>query len=152
MLPLLWNSTISPMGADATPVPPCQACGSITALELAVVPRDDAVDVDDDAGALGPGPLEEGHHLVGPLADVTLEHAATDGHLPVVVGHELGPAHQLDALELLVGVAGLDERGDLRVALAVEDLHDLVVGHPDEVTALHAGILTHRQGGSPAGR
>src|SRR5918995_235647 len=122
MLPLLWNSTISPMGADATPVPPCQACGSVTTLELAMVPGDNAVDVDDDAGALGPGPLKEGHHLVGPLADVSLEHAATDGHLPVVVGHQLGPAHQLDAPELLVGVARLDERGDLRVALEVADL------------------------------
>src|ERR671910_9231 len=121
MLPLLGNSTISPMGADATPVPPFQACGSVTTLELAAVPGDDAVDVADAAGALGPGPLEERHHPVGPLADVTLEHAATDGHLPVGVGHQLGPPHQLDAPGLRVGVPRLDERGDLRVPLEVAD-------------------------------
>src|SRR6266508_460137 len=93
-----------------------------------MVPRHHPLDVDHDAEPLGPGPVEEGLHLLRPLADVPLEDAAADLHERLAVLDDLGPADQLDALQVLVHVAGLDQAGDLRVALEVEDLLRASVG------------------------
>ena len=51
---------------------------SVLAAELAVVPGDDPIHVDDHAHPLGAGALQEGLHSLGPLAEVALEHDGED--------------------------------------------------------------------------
>src|SRR5690606_582658 len=115
---------------------------------------DDAFRADDDTHPLGTGALQVRLHLVGPVADVALEDAAADGHRPLVVGHDLGPADDLDALQLLVALPRLDQAGDLRVALQVADLLRLAVGPerrvvPDEPVPhrheVDRAVVVHRR-------
>src|SRR6516162_7095671 len=107
--PLLANSTISPMAATLT-LPE----ESVGAAELAMIPADDALDLDHDAEPLARLGLDEGEALVGDGSGVALGHGGADGNDLVLVLDDATGAEQLGAAQLVVGLAVLHQGRDLR--------------------------------------
>src|SRR3546814_4588291 len=100
----------------------------VRTLELAVVPRHDAIGADPHAEALRPALVDERADLVGDLTEVPGVDRLADGHDLVVLAHHGAAAHDLDALQLGVLLAALHQAGDSRRPLEVADLLAIAEG------------------------
>ena len=104
-----------------------------------MVPAGDVVDVEDDTDALGGLSLEERQRRLAEHGRAVVLHADRLADLEdlVVVVDDHTMAAQLDAAELVVGVAALDQAGHLLITTQVEDLlalaerpeHGIAVDH-----------------------
>lgn len=121
---------------------------SVAPTHLGVVPGDVSLDLDGDADPLLGLGLQEGHGRVtdGALTVVFESHGLADRQDRVVVLDQSGGAHDLETFELVVGVAALDQPGDLGVPLEIQHLLALAEGPKDDLTVHHHVPHGHQMG------